>query len=724
MSIRQASMVLGMLAATACAKHLEAPRNWAALVNERVEAGDTLGAIAMLDSVVARHPREAPAWHRMGMLAFSLVRPHWHGRVSHPMEHIRLMARADTALRLAHANAPDSGRYALDLGRYFLFADLITLRMQAIGRFEHAVDAARRANDSTLVSEAADELGMVFWRRYEAVAHRRNISSGIHNFPVFALTERQAVKNWIETSTSRYPEPSGQLDYLKASDWFGIARAHDSRATRPARHEFMALAEQERWEELASATRTRLAVVSDDAVGWLSHGLAMHRLGDYPRATHAFEQGLGLLSPSERARYTNLSRILGPRDSVQYASFTAQQRAEFDRVYWAAADPMSLTADNEHRLEFLARVTFADLRWTSDDFAYRGADSDRGEIYIRYGPPPEIIAMPPGGQGADAGVSLVMWYYPVGNLHFIFRQPPTYGTATFQFEYHAVAEDARYVAPVRWTNVPVTMQMDSVPVQVVRFRAPGDSTDVALFAHLPVQRLIDGIDLTTATVDVALTLYRGAMQVAGRDSTRQTVSTRAPDAVERRSWRRRFPPGELGYRVEALQTEGGRGARALGVVRLATESGFGVSDVLVAERVTPRADSAARWTDLIVEPSAGVLRPGQELGVAWETYGLAERRGQSRYRVELALSVLSVTRGTSLRARIRGGLADLIGLSAVGTDQVSLVYERVRDPSPVLLDYLTLDLGGAPAGRYRLTVQVTDLITNQRVHTDRELVIE
>jgi hypothetical protein len=268
------------------------------------------------------------------------------------------------------------------------------------------------------------------------------------------------------------------------------------------------------------------------------------------------------------------------------------------------------------------------------------------------------------------------------------------------------------------------MAMDSVPVQIVRFRSNTDSTDVLLFAHLPVQRLVEGLDLTTGTVDVALTLYRGAMRVADRDSARQIVRISAPDAVERRTWRRRFAPGELGYRIEALQGEGGRGARGLGSVRLTSERGFGMSDVLVADRLTPRADSAFRWSDLLIEPSAGVLRPQQEIGVAWETYALAERRGQSRYRVELALTALRLTRPTDLVTRITGGIADAVGLSARGQDRVSLTYERTRAATAAALDYLTLDLGGAPAGHYRLTVQITDLHTNRQVLSTRELVIE
>ena len=182
-------LALLVLACGACSKRVEAPENWRSAVNALVASGDTAAAIAVLDSVVAVYPRDAAAWNRMGMLAWAKARPQWHGRIMQEREQISMMRRADTALRLAHAYGQDSARYALDLGRFFLFGDLITLRAQAVGKFEHAIDAARRAGDSTLVSEAADELGMVFWRRYEAVANRRLISSGINTIPYHALSE-------------------------------------------------------------------------------------------------------------------------------------------------------------------------------------------------------------------------------------------------------------------------------------------------------------------------------------------------------------------------------------------------------------------------------------------------------------------------------------------------------------------------------------------------------
>jgi hypothetical protein len=130
-----------------------------------------------------------------------------------------------------------------------------------------------------------------------------------------------------------------------------------------------------------------------------------------------------------------------------------------------------------------------------------------------------------------------------------------------------------------------------------------------------------------------------------------------------------------------------------------------------------------RWSDLVVTPSAAVMRRGQSFGVMWEAYGLEPRGGTERYRVELALTVLGVARPDNFIARIIGGVADAVGLSAKGDNPVALAYERERPAGPVALDYVTLELGDAPAGRYRLAVRVTDRNAGTSATATRELTI-
>ena len=79
-----------------------------------------------------------------------------------------------------------------------------------------------------------------------------------------------------------------------------------------------------------------------------------------------------------------------------------------------------------------------------------------------------------------------------------------------------------------------------------------------------MRRMVSGVDLANGVVRMAFTTFGDGMRVLSRDSLRQVVNFRRPDAIERRFWRRRMPAslGSVAYRLEALQSSGtaGRGA--------------------------------------------------------------------------------------------------------------------------------------------------------------------
>ena len=120
-------------------------------------------------------PRDASLWHRRGVIAWQMARDRrTDGRVRGAKD-IALIADADSSLRLAAAFAPDSAQFSIDLGRFYLNSNLVTLRTQALSQFNRALEAARRTGDRFGLAEAADQAGMAYWRRYEAVANRRNL---------------------------------------------------------------------------------------------------------------------------------------------------------------------------------------------------------------------------------------------------------------------------------------------------------------------------------------------------------------------------------------------------------------------------------------------------------------------------------------------------------------------------------------------------------------------
>jgi hypothetical protein len=281
---------------------------------------------------------------------------------------------------------------------------------------------------------------------------------------------------------------------------------------------------------------------------------------------------------------------------------------------------------------------------------------------------------------------------------------------------------AREKAPVAWTNVPINRHpIDSVRVQLSRFRAPGDSTDVVTFADVGLRRLARGFE-GRARVDVAYTLLDVAGRTLVRDSSRQLVDPASADAAERRAWRKRVrATGEVIYRVEALQPDSMRAARALGEANLAAGSGFGVSDVLLAERVEPGVGPADRWSGFVIAPSVGTFQRRQPIGLLWETYGLAAGDAGSKYRVSVTLERVEAKGVRRVAMKILGGVRDAVGGGDQGEGKTTITYEREVPARPAVVDYLTLDPGTIPAGTYRLTVQVTDLVAGGTATTVREV---
>jgi GWxTD domain-containing protein len=498
----------------------------------------------------------------------------------------------------------------------------------------------------------------------------------------------------------------------------------------------MALAERRAWEELRRGANARIAVGGDDAIAWMARGLAGLRLNELGAARVAFDSGLARMTPAERARFADTRRLVPPADSVRVSALAPATRAEADRRLWALADPLALTPENEHWLEFLGRVTFAELRWTSDDLYLRGADSDRGDVHVRYGPPDLVASFPAEGLETNR----IIWFYELGrdDLTFIFEAPPTYGTARFAAEPDLVA-DAKNMRPAGWTNVPITRGMDTVAMQVARFRAAGDSSDVLITAALPIRRMSTGIDLARGTLGIGLSLLTSDVRTVLRDTTRQLVPLARDDSSHRRVWQLRLAPAAFTYRVEALQEESMRAARAVGPVTVEATRGFGMSDVLLAERVAPR-DSARvdRWSDLLIVPSDLAFRSGQPFDIVWETYDLGAAAGQSRYRVDISLRVLQYVRAVnSDTSDVAGAIAtatssfllrtidraNVLVKRLTGAEDVALSFTRERRAGPVALDYLTMELGEARGGRYRLTVRTTDLQTNRTTSRERDFLV-
>lgn len=688
---------------------------------------DSLRALAELDEMLRADRTDAAIWHRRGVLAWRLSHAEQRTGYMKRVANDSLLSLADSSLRLATRYAPHTPGYLVDLGRFDLTSNSASVRGRAHDLFRKALKTAERRGDSLTVSRASDGLGMTWWRRYIDRANQNIYSYIIKNVKKRTFThDPRSIAYFIDNQSIRAADQdwSGQLEYDRAWDYFARALRADSANEGALRHTYMALADRQRWVEVQHVSRVRLAQDSSDAWAWLAQGMAEHRLGDDRASAAAFHRGLPLLPQSERDRIFRLSRIFKTRDSVADARLPDFEQENVRRMYWLMADPLWSMADNEHRLEFLSRVVYAELRFSVEEFGIHGADSERGEVYVRYGPPPAIISFPPDPTRDHDQHIRVLWWYGADET-FLFDQLPTFGVVRLEPGDRRELRRLRDTIPVVWRNAGERNMVDSVNLEAARFRARGDSGDVFVAADVPVHELVRGVDLARGALRITLEGFNWRAERVFDQTSRHIISFQHGDTDEIRSWRQRVRAGTYLYRVEAFQPDAGRGARGASRIEMVPEKGFGLSDLLVAARVSPHpGETPARWTDFDIRPNFGRVHRGQPFGLLWETYDLAPRDGSDNYDVAITIARKKSSGGVGgFFARIVGGVAGAVGLSRATTDSVTLQYPRRTPASRVAVDYVTLDVGNAPPGRYVVTVTVTDKVSGRQASGERAITV-
>lgn len=690
-------------------------------------AADSAGALRALDEAVRANPADHASWYRRGMLAWSIARAQRRVEDAAPANGPSLLQVAESSLQRAVKLDENQPRYLIELGRFRWSSTATMTRRHASGMYERALDLARKQQDSAAMAEALAALGVIAWRRYEAIADR-HIYSAIFKDPdgEGLIDDERAIAYFVENASKLTASKnwSGQREYDAAWKLFDQALAADPSNRRARAGRYMMLVDRQRWEEARHEAMLHLRSAPCEPLSWLARGLAAHQLRAEDEATVAFDSALACSPPYEREHLDALERVLSPKDGREHAQLPMSERVLSERLYWLMSDPLWLTRANEHRLEYLSRVTTAELRWSVEEFDLRGADTDRGDLYVRYGPPPAVISFPPDPDYTQEMRVRLLWWYTDG-VAFIFRMIPGYGVANIHADYRRYVQALRDTIPVSWANLGVERAIDTIPLQAVRFRGTGDSTDVLVLADIPADSLVRGLDLARVALQVGLNIFNWRAERIARDSIREVIDVARAEPMTTRAWRKRLPPGIYLYRVEALQPDALRGARATSRLEIVAGEGFGMSDVLSARMVEPKVGSTlSRWSEFRVLPMTGVLRRTEPLALLWETYALASDSGVSRYRVSIAIEQRERPGALArIGAAIVGGVRAAVGRSSRGDGRVTLTYDRDVPAGPIAVDYLTVDASGLERGTYTVTVEVEDLVAKRRVARSSSLTI-
>lgn len=114
-----------------------------------------------------------------------------------------------------------------------------------------------------------------------------------------------------------------------------------------------------------------------------------------------------------RTKVVQLEYIATPNEIARLKSAAIEERDSLWRQFWKQHDPTPNTEFNEKEVEYFERIDYAEKNFS---FCDKGWRSDRGRIYVKYGPPDEIQSRP-----YEIGTKpYEVWLYYRLNLKFIF----------------------------------------------------------------------------------------------------------------------------------------------------------------------------------------------------------------------------------------------------------------------------------------------------------------
>jgi GWxTD domain-containing protein len=716
---------------------------------------DSLAALARLDSLVVRPDASAATWHARGLLAWQLSQGKRAVGTRVDREQLRLNQAADSSLVQAVTLEPTSVRFLMDFATYRSQGSPM-VRAGATRYIKRAFDAARAQGDSLAVAQMADALGMLAFKDYQVMFGRR---MSLNNGPGASLLDilsqqtgarsswawwgeetgankviadrNRASSDRLSGSTSSSENsvreliesrsvlvggnpPPGVAAFDDALEYFETATRAAPTLPLPWRHRMAALADRQRWEELHVVSRERLAIAPWDPDAWLALGLAQHR-SDQPGAMASFDSAFAQMSAITRARLDRVERIMRPKAVKALDALAPEERARTMQFAWTAADPLWSLPGNEVRAEYLARVAYAELRYTDEEKGMHGVDTFPGDLHVRYGFPKVTANWSCAGAMAEADTPdsanqtcLFWWYAP--RLQFIVHYMPIFNRFRAGFDDIAINEEVQSEAPATWAGAPGIPAIDSIPLRVARFRPDGAQPSVFVSGVVPIQRMrVEGV--REAMPMARIWMFADGADAVARDSTR-------PGDDGRASWKLRAPAGDLYTRAEAMVDGGGAARGTTFAPSVKVGSGLALSDIVVAARVADGAAPARRWHELAIQPAPDTLPRARGIALAWEVYNLSARAAAQHYAVRLVLEKAS----KSVAGRIVAQIGGLVGVQR-GADRVTLTFERDAAARDVTVEHVALSVREAPAGRYTLTVEITDKLTGARASRSTPLLI-
>lgn len=622
-----------------------------------------------------------------------------------------------------------------ELGRAYMRQETIVGRARALLALEHAVQLVpqnteyrytlaqlhlRRGAHATAKSE---------FRRMMKIAPLD--ARPYYQLALFYEEDMLHYRDMISphTDATIYFYPFAEKDFAAAERLLRSAIGLDPKMSEAYHHLAGLYFDTRQFDKMAALLEKATAKLESTDL-FLFLGLARQHLDQADAAMQAYQQALALMSPADRAFFYSLQTVLAPDSLQRYETAAESTQVHMQQRFWKARDPLFLTVANERLLEHFGRIAYANLRYSIPEKNIAGWKTDRGQTLIRFGQPRSRTRT-----RADLGTSATGYvtlnaskeYWNYGDFQMIFddrflnRQYSFAWGSVGEVDGKALFEEKIRLLPERY-EFPHGGRPLELPGVIAQFSAAAD------FAGSP-QNGKDStrLEIYYAVADSALatrtnlTLRRGLFffdenwnEIQQWRENRRLVAKDSIDLRDR--WSVRLLPGTYQVGLEVLDPASGRS----GVVRekLVVEN-YAEPQLAMSSVVLARADSTNPALTLhhengvhLVPTLTAQFGAGEALYVYYEIYHLTlEAHYRSRFRLDYTIMPEVKERAAVSRALTQ--LGKIFGLNRPGA-LIGSSFETTGERHDERF-YHGLELLGQPPGHYRLTIRLTDRVSNQTV---------
>lgn len=618
-------------------------------------------------------------------------------------------------LGLAAAAAAEDG-----VARAGRAAALHRLALERIARntFEERRQAAKNLEDAVLLDPGNPEYVLTLGRLYLAMGHLRMARQRFEQ--VAALAPGEA---WARLGLGLV----WRRDWLKFLDRASLARAaghlRDAARLDPSLSEaWLALTpllveQGELRAALAAATRAAEAGAGD-VPPLLAMAYTAFRLGDVARADSLFTGAVPRLPREARQRFDDIAPVSSERDTATLRRLPDAEKPRFIEQFWKRNDPDLATPENEARLEYWSRVAHAYFLFYDPR---RREWDQRGEVYVRYGPPAELDYNPLDmrlsfqfGTGPGYPTNMLVWNYPELGMKVVLHD-----RTLNEFYTLPHSEDTER------DPLPDLSRVDSLGDRVTSgggravFPAlpPGArprpmETLFARFAAPAGGRALGALATPGAASDslsgVFVVLDSVGNEVA-RQGRRVAASECEPN-LQVADFAADLTPGRYLLGLTVRDGAGRRGVARRELIVPRPSAALAVSDVVVTCGVP---DGAAGRAMAGLAPNVGArVGVAEPLTAYFEVTGLAlGSGGRSRFQYEY------VVRSAE---RDRRNWFQRVLAPRPGPAPIAATFEE-ENSGTVRRQYVSVPLESlAAGGRYRLEIRVTDLLSGEEARAATE----